>query len=40
MIGKLSQELAHVELAGEPKWSEGGLVSGVKHLPISYEWRT
>ncbi|MDE3203718.1 MAG: cytochrome P450 [Acidobacteriota bacterium] len=39
MIGKLTDKLAHVELAGPPRWSEGGLVSGVKHLPISYSWR-
>jgi cytochrome P450 len=40
MIGKLSTQLAGVELAGQPQWSEGGLVSGVKHLPISYSWRS
>lgn len=36
LIGKLTQELDHIELAGDPEWSEGHLVSGVKHLPIAY----
>jgi cytochrome P450 len=39
MIAKLAQELEHIELAGQPQWSEGHLVSGVKHLPVSYRFR-
>ncbi|MBR0854498.1 cytochrome P450 [Bradyrhizobium liaoningense] len=29
----------HVELAGEPAWIEGSVVSGLKHLPIRYAMR-
>lgn len=39
LLGKLSQELEHVELAGDPSWSESHFVSGVKHLPIAYRLR-
>jgi cytochrome P450 len=39
MLGKLSQQLAHVEPAGEAQWAESHFVSGVKHLPISYAFR-
>jgi cytochrome P450 len=39
MLGKLSQQLAHVEPAGEAQWSESHFVSGVKHLPINYAFR-
>ena len=39
MLGRLSAELDHVELAGEPQWAEGHFVSGVKHLPIEYSFR-
>lgn len=39
MLRRLSAQLDHVELAGEPAWSEGHFVSGVKHLPLSYRFR-
>jgi hypothetical protein len=39
MLGKLSQQLAHVEPACEAQWSESHFVSGVKHLPINYSFR-
>jgi cytochrome P450 len=39
MLHRLSQELTHVELAGDPQWAESHFVSGVKHLPISYAMR-
>jgi cytochrome P450 len=39
MITKLSEQLASVELAGTPSWSESHFVSGVKHLPITYSFK-
>jgi cytochrome P450 len=39
MLHRLSQELTHVELAGDPQWAESHFVSGVKHLPITYAMR-
>jgi cytochrome P450 len=39
MLGRLSEELTHLELAGEPQWAQSHFVSGVKHLPIRYEMR-
>ena len=39
MLGKLSQQLAHIEPAGDAQWSEAHFVSGVKHLPVSYAFR-
>lgn len=39
MLGRLSQELATVEPAGEPSWALSHFVSGVKHLPITYTFR-
>jgi cytochrome P450 len=39
MLARLSRELTHVELAGEPEWSQSHFVSGVKHLPIAYSLR-
>jgi cytochrome P450 len=39
MIGKLSQALDHVELAGATEYSHSQFVSGVKHLPIEYSFR-
>ena len=38
MIGKLAQQLAHIEPAGEPQWSQSNFVSGVKHLPMAYRF--
>ncbi len=38
MIAKLSQHLTHIEPAGEPQWSLSNFVSGVKHLPMAYEF--
>ena len=39
MIGRLSQELAHLELAGEPEYAHSHFVSGIKHLPIQYRFK-
>ena len=39
MLGRLSQQLSHVELAGEAQCAESHFVSGVKHLPIEYTFR-
>jgi hypothetical protein len=39
MLSKLAQELANIELAGPPQWSESAFVSGVKHLPVRYAFR-
>ena len=39
MLPRLSQELRHVELAGEVQYAESHFVSGVKHLPIEYAFR-
>ncbi len=39
MLARLSEELTHVELAGEPQWAESHFVSGVKHLPLRYDLR-
>jgi cytochrome P450 len=39
MLDRLSRELTHVELAGEPEWALSHFVSGVKHLPIAYQLR-
>ncbi len=36
MVAKLGEQLAHIELAGEPEWSASHFVSGVKHLPVTY----
>jgi cytochrome P450 len=39
MLDRLSRELTHVELAGDPEWAQAHFVSGVKHLPIAYAMR-
>ncbi|MGH9139280.1 MAG: cytochrome P450 [Acidimicrobiales bacterium] len=39
MIGKLAQQLDHIELAGEAQWAQSHFVSGVKHLPVSYRFK-
>lgn len=39
MLGRLSQQLSHVELAGDVQYAESHFVSGVKHLPIEYAFR-
>ena len=39
MLDRLSRELVHLELAGEPEWAESHFVSGVKHLPLEYAMR-
>jgi len=36
---ELLLRLQHIELAGDPAWLEGSLVSGLKHLPIRYAMR-
>ena len=39
MLNRLSRELTHVELAGEPEYALSHFVSGVKHLPLEYSMR-
>jgi len=39
MLDRLSRELVHVELDGEPEWAQSHFVSGVKHLPLRYQLR-
>jgi cytochrome P450 len=39
LLSRLSTELTHLELAGEPEWALSHFVSGVKHLPIAYSMR-
>lgn len=38
MLGRLSQELEHVEVTGEVSYAQSHFVSGVKHLPIEYRF--
>ena len=40
LISKLAQQLDHIEPAGEPQWSLSNFVSGVKHLPMAYAFRS
>ena len=39
MLGKLAQQLDHIEPAGDASWAEAHFVSGVKHPPIAYRFR-
>jgi cytochrome P450 len=39
MLQRLSTQLDHLELAGDPEWSLSHFVSGVKHLPIAYRFK-
>jgi cytochrome P450 len=39
MLHRLSRDLTHVELAGDPEWAQSNFVSGVKHLPLAYAMR-
>ena len=39
LLGRLSEELTHLELDGDPEWAQSHFVSGVKHLPIRYSMR-
>jgi len=39
MLTRLSQQLEHVEPAGEVEYAQSHFVSGVKHLPIEYRFR-
>lgn len=39
MIGKLSQQIEHIELDGTPEWSQSHFVSGVKHLPVTFSFK-
>ena len=39
MLTRLSDQLASIELDGDPEWAQSHFVSGVKHLPIRYTWR-
>jgi cytochrome P450 len=36
---RLVDQVTDIEFAGDPSWSEGHFVSGVKHLPITYRFR-
>lgn len=38
MLTRLADQLDHIELDGQPQWSESHFVSGVKHLPVSYSF--
>jgi cytochrome P450 len=38
-LATLMPELAEIELAGPAEWAESHFVSGVKHLPVSYDFR-
>src|SRR5690606_25198959 len=40
MLLRLSQQLAHIELDGDPEWSQSHFVSGVQHLPVrdAFRW--
>ena len=40
MLGRLSRELDHVELVGDVQYAESHFVSGVKHLPMEYRFKT
>ncbi|MEI6453727.1 MAG: cytochrome P450 [Actinomycetes bacterium] len=35
ILPKLLKAVDHMELAGEPEWSQAAFVGGVKHLPVS-----
>lgn len=37
--GSRPSTLTHVELEGEPEWAQSHVVSGVKHLPLTYAMR-
>ena len=37
-LGKVLDQVDHIEMAGDPSWSLSHFVSGVKHLPISYRF--
>lgn len=39
ILPKLLDRMAHVELDGDPEWSDAYFVGGVKHLPIRYTLR-
>lgn len=40
MLSKLAAQLDHIEPAGHAQWSESAFVSGVKHLPVTYSFRS
>ena len=40
MLAKLAAQLDHIEPAGPAQWSESAFVSGVKHLPVTYSFRS
>lgn len=40
MVGRLVRELDHFELDGDPEYAHSPFVSGVKHLPVSYSFRS
>lgn len=40
MLGKLAAQLESIEQAGPAEWTQSNFVSGVKHLPVSYRFRS
>jgi cytochrome P450 len=40
MLAKLAPQLDHIEPAGKAEWSESAFVSGVKHLPVAYSFKS
>jgi cytochrome P450 len=40
MLSRLAQQLTSIERAGPAQWSESAFVSGVKHLPVTYTFRS
>ena len=38
-LPKMLERVSHIELSGEPSWTEANFVGGVKHLPIHYRIR-
>ena len=36
---ELLARVEHIELAGEPRWTESSFVGGVKSLPVRYRMR-
>jgi cytochrome P450 len=40
MFAKLASQLADIQFDGTPEWSQSHFVSGVKHLPVRYTFRS
>jgi cytochrome P450 len=37
LFKELLSRIEHVELAGEPRWTETSFLGGLKQLPIRYQ---